>query len=67
MPKTAQECVFCNIISRKSENTEILYENEHLVIIKDIKPACEFHYLAIPKKHIKDARDLQLSDMPLCK
>lgn len=61
-----RECIFCNITSKK-DNTEVLFENESFVIIKDIKPACDFHYLAIPKRHIRDARDLQVTDKPLCK
>ncbi|KAG4073510.1 hypothetical protein HA402_000734 [Bradysia odoriphaga] len=60
----ARECVFCNIVSKK-ENTELLFENNNFVIIRDIKPACDFHYLAIPKRHIRDGRDLQLTDKPL--
>ncbi len=61
-----QECVFCNIVSKK-QPTELLFENENFVIIKDIKPACDFHYLAIPKRHIRDGRNLQMTDKPLCK
>jgi len=61
-----RECVFCNIISKKNNTeTEVLFENESFVIIKDIRPACDFHYLAIPKKHINDGRDLQVADKPL--
>lgn len=61
-----RECIFCNIVSKK-QNTELLFENESFVIIKDIRPACAYHYLAIPKRHIRDGRDLQLTDKPLCK
>lgn len=62
----SRECIFCNIANKK-QNTEILFENENFVIIKDIRPACEFHYLAIPKRHIRDGRDLTVTDKPLRK
>lgn len=62
----SRECIFCNIVSKK-QNTELLFENDSFVIIKDIRPACDFHYLAIPKRHIRDGRDLTSTDKPLRK
>ncbi|KAJ6642936.1 Adenosine 5'-monophosphoramidase HINT3, partial [Pseudolycoriella hygida] len=60
----ARECVFCNIVWKKLD-ADFLFENEGFVIIKDIRPACEFHYLAVPKRHIRDGRDLQSTDKSL--
>jgi len=50
-------CIFCKIISG-AEPTELLYEDNEIVIFKDIKPAAKFHYLAVPKEHIKDVKSL---------
>lgn len=52
-------CVFCDAIEK---NTNILYRNENLVIIKDIRPASTHHYLAIPLRHITDVTKLTRND-----
>lgn len=59
---TSSSCVFCDIVNKQSKNTNIEFENDNLIIIKDIKPATEHHYLAITKKHITDARNLTKDD-----
>jgi histidine triad (HIT) family protein len=46
-----EDCVFCNIIN-KTISSQILFENEHLIVIKDILPKAPVHLLIIPKKHI---------------
>jgi len=45
------DCVFCNIINKTIES-EILFENERLIVIKDILPKAPVHLLIVPKKHI---------------
>ncbi|KAK4877327.1 hypothetical protein RN001_009833 [Aquatica leii] len=57
-------CIFCKIISGQ-EPTDIIYQDEDVVIIKDIKPAAKFHYLAIPKIHIKDVKALTVEHRKL--
>src|SRR5690554_1574134 len=44
-------CIFCKIIN-KEINSEIVYENNNFIIIKDINPEAKVHLLAIPKKHV---------------
>lgn len=56
------DCLFCNIVSRKKES-EFLYEDEALVVFKDINPAAPVHLLIVPKKHIRSINDLQNEDM----
>lgn len=51
------KCIFCKI-SAGTENTELLYNDDEIVVFQDIKPAAKHHYLAIPKAHIKDAKHL---------
>lgn len=60
-------CIFCDIIAGKSPETQIEFENENIVIFKDIKPASDFHYLAVPKIHLEDVRTLTIDHKDLSK
>jgi histidine triad (HIT) family protein len=44
------ECIFCNIIGKKSE-AEILFEDDYIIAFLDIAPVNYGHTLVIPKKH----------------
>lgn len=46
------DCIFCKIIAGEIPSPR-LYEDENMIIIKDIEPKAEKHYLCIPKKHFK--------------
>lgn len=59
------KCIFCKIARGQDKATDILYENEELVIFRDIKPATTHHYLVIPKRHIKDPKTLDSSHQAL--
>jgi len=43
-------CIFCKII-QKLIPSEFLYEDERMIIVRDIDPKARLHFLAIPKKH----------------
>ena len=58
MPK---DCIFCNIVNGQTD-TKFLYENETMVVFKDINPHAPVHLLLVPKKHIRSINDLTLSD-----
>ena len=45
-------CLFCKFISRELK-TDILYEDDNMIIIKDIEPKAKNHFLCIPKSHFK--------------
>lgn len=47
------DCIFCQIINRQIKS-DILYEDENAIVIKDIHPRAPIHLLVIPKAHIRD-------------
>ena len=57
-------CIFCKIV-KKEIATEIIYENEELIIVHDINPQAPVHLLIISKKHIGTLSDLKESDSNL--
>lgn len=52
-----QSCIFCNIIDGKIPASKI-YENDHVMVIKDIAPKAPVHFLIIPKIHVPDVASL---------
>ncbi len=59
-----QECVFCNIISKKMP-AEFVYENERVVAFRDINPQAPVHILIVPRKHIATTNDVGEADKDL--
>lgn len=60
-------CIFCKISRKEDPTTVIEYESETIVIFKDIHPASDWHFLAIPKGHIQNAKSLTIDHVPLRK
>ncbi|GAW93446.1 histidine triad nucleotide-binding protein [Calderihabitans maritimus] len=59
-----EDCIFCKIV-RKEVPAEIVYEDEHVVAFKDIKPVAPVHILVIPRKHIPDLTAITEDDVEL--
>lgn len=55
------DCAFCNIISRKMQ-AEIIFENDQVIVVKDILPKAPVHLLVLPKKHIESVTNLTAAD-----
>lgn len=55
------DCIFCKII-KKEIPSQIIYENDAVLIFKDINPVAPIHWLAIPKQHIDNVCDPRLID-----
>lgn len=45
-----ENCIFCKIVRGEIPSTKY-YEDEDMIVIKDIEPKAKLHYLCIPKAH----------------
>lgn len=55
--KNLKSCIFCRIVERK-EPAEILYEDEKVMALLDLKPFNPGHSLVIPKEHFENIYDI---------
>jgi len=46
-----ENCIFCKIVNGTLP-AAIVYQNERILVFKDINPAAPVHLLIIPKRHI---------------
>lgn len=51
-------CIFCKIVNGDF-NTEFVYENEHVVVFKDINPQAPTHLLIVPRVHVESLNELE--------
>lgn len=58
------DCVFCRII-KKEIPAEVEFEDENLIVFKDVNPKTEIHLLIVPKKHIESIKTLAEIDKNL--
>ncbi len=58
------DCIFCNIVNKTLES-QLLYENSDLIVIRDILPKAPVHLLVIPKKHIISVHHVEPEDEKL--
>ena len=56
-----KDCIFCKIVNREIP-TEFLYEDDTLVVFRDINPHAPVHILIVSKKHIRSINDLTEND-----
>ena len=52
-----KESLFLKIINREIDS-DIIYETEFVIVIKDINPQAPIHFLVIPKKKFKTISDI---------
>jgi histidine triad (HIT) family protein len=53
-----ENCLFCKIVN-KQINSEIVYENDDVLVFKDLYPKAPVHLLVIPKKHISSIIEIE--------
>ena len=64
MIKKKKSCVFCEIIQEIGDDEafdkdKVLDYNDNFIILSDLHPAADHHYLVIPKIHVKNAKELK--------
>ncbi len=52
------DCIFCRII-KKEIPSDILYEDDAVIVFKDAHPSAPVHYLVVPKDHIQSIAHLE--------
>jgi len=55
------DCLFCKIIAGEIPGT-FVYQDDRLVVLKDINPQAPLHVLVIPRKHIASLNELTADD-----
>lgn len=61
-------CIFCKIVKGDIPSTKV-YEDEDMIIIKDLNPQAPVHLLLIPKEHyanIVEMSDAQAQTLAKC-
>jgi histidine triad (HIT) family protein len=58
------DCIYCRIIDGSIPSAKV-YEDDGLLAFKDLSPQAPVHFLVIPKKHIRNIMELELSDTGL--
>ena len=55
------ECLFCNMIAGKTPCRKV-FEDDHVLVIEDLRPQAPTHVLVLPKKHIRGLKEAQPED-----
>lgn len=58
------DCIFCKIINDEIPSSKV-YEDEQILVFKDIAPKAPVHLLMIPKKHIHSLAEVSQDDSEL--
>lgn len=54
-------CLFCKIIAGEISATKV-FEDDNVIVIRDIQPQAPTHCLIIPRRHISTINDLSAED-----
>jgi histidine triad (HIT) family protein len=55
-------CLFCDIVSRATP-ADIVFEDDHVLAFRDIRPVAPVHALVIPKGHVAGMSDVKPDDV----
>jgi histidine triad (HIT) family protein len=64
MPDYEPDCLFCRIAAGEIPSDRV-YEDEAVVVFRDLNPKAPTHVLAIPRRHIASAANLTDADAEL--
>ncbi len=57
-------CLFCKIADKEIDS-DIVYEDGHVVAFNDLHPQAPHHILIIPRRHIATINDIDVEDTTL--
>jgi histidine triad (HIT) family protein len=60
---TEADCVFCRIVAGEIPSDRV-HEDEQVIAFKDLSPKAPVHVLVVPRRHLRDVRELA-QDPPL--
>jgi histidine triad (HIT) family protein len=60
-PSYQADCVFCRIAAGEIPSDQV-FQDETLIVFRDINPRAPTHVLAIPRRHIPSVADLTDAD-----
>jgi histidine triad (HIT) family protein len=60
-PTYQADCLFCRIAAGEIPSDRV-FEDEAVIVIRDINPKAPTHVLAIPRRHLASAADLTDAD-----
>jgi histidine triad (HIT) family protein len=60
-PTYQADCLFCRIAAGEIPSDRV-FEDEAVIVFRDINPRAPTHVLAIPRRHIESAADLTDAD-----
>ena len=63
-----ENCIFCKIVAGEIPSLR-LYEDDKMIVIRDIEPKAKLHYLCIPKTHfalLSEMNDVRLEIVKHC-
>jgi len=58
------KCIFCKI-AKKEAPADIVYEDDTVVVFRDINPKAPVHLLIVPRKHIATLQEAEEHDIEL--
>lgn len=58
------DCLFCKIAEHQIPS-DIVSEDDQVIIFKDIHPKAKIHWLTMPKKHIGSLKEVAKEDWPV--
>ncbi len=57
----SEDCLFCKMVAGEVP-ADIVYEDEEMLVFKDLYPKAEVHLLMIPKQHTRNLTTLTEAD-----
>ena len=50
-------CIFCEIIAKR-QTADVVYEDDDILVFRDINPTAPVHVLLVPKEHVATVNDV---------